>query len=600
MPDTKNSNVDFKRVFDIVPYQEIKFPQEKALNEFEKGEWRNFGIHDIKKKIDDISCWLIANGFVKGDKVAFVPRTGNPMWMMLDFACQQTGLIIVPLHPTYPIEELGYILSETEACLCITADSDLYDKVEGIIKKENLAIQIYHLENGQKGYFKTMFEHVSDNQSLDRLKNIKETINHTDTLAIMYTSGTSGVPKGVVLTHKNVVTNIKSILPILPLKPMDRVLSFLPFSHILERTTCYAYMAIGAEIYFNQHVDDLANDFKSVKPYFCTAVPKTLEKTVDFLHQQRLQRNKITSALIKWSMGIAEKYKDQTRAGFLFGFKLFWARTLVLNIWRKKLGGKIRYIGVGAAALDPKISRLFSAAGVMTLAGYGLTEASPFVTVNRPGAGMNKHGTVGLAIPGVDIKIESPDADGDGEILVRGPNVMSGYFKRPELTAEVLTNGWLRTGDIGRFTDNHFLLITDRKKDIFKTSSGKYIAPQQLENLFASSPYILQSLIIGFNRPFVTALLVPNFSLLRSWCGEEGIHWTSPQFMIHNIKIVEKIQTEVDNLNEGLETHKKVRKFVLSEEEWTAESNYLSVSLKLVRDRIESNFQKEIEDMYQS
>jgi long-chain acyl-CoA synthetase len=305
--------------------------------------------------------------------------------------------------------------------------------------------------------------------------------------------------------------------------------------------------------------------------------------------------------MIKWAMGVAEKYKDTSNTGFLFGFKLFWARILVLNAWRKKLGGKIRYIGVGAAALQPKIGRSFSAAGIATLVGYGLTEASPFVTVNRPGPGMNKHGTVGLAIPGVEVKIDSPDDDGIGEIQVRGPNIMSGYYKHPELTAEVLTSeGWLRTGDIGRLTDKHYLTITDRKKDIFKTSSGKYIAPQPLENHFASSSFIIQCLVIGFNRPYVTALLVPNFSLLKVWCGEEGIHWTSPQFMVHNIKVIERIQSEVDDLNESLENHKKMREFVLSEEEWTAESNYLTVSLKLIRDRIEEKYKKEIEALYPS
>ncbi len=589
--------VDFNRVFDIVSYQEIRFPQQKALNEFKKGKWENLGIKSARKKIDTISFWLIEKGFVKGDKVAFVPRTGNPIWMLLDFACQQLGLIIVPIHPTYSSEELGFILSETEARLCLVADLDLYNTVENVINKENLDPLLFHLEAGLKGCFSDSLS-GNTNQFYDQLVKNKEAISQTDTLAIMYTSGTSGVPKGVILTHHNVVSNIKSILPILPLKPMDRVLSFLPFSHILERTTCYAYIAVGAEIYFNRHVDNLASDFQTVKPYFCTAVPRTMEKTVDFLHQQRLKRNKVTSALIKWSMGVAEKYKDPSKTGFFFGFKLFWARTLVLNIWRKKLGGKIRYIGVGAAALDPKISRLFSAAGVMTLAGYGLTEASPFVTVNRPDTRMNNHGTVGPAIPGVDIEIESPDEDGNGEILVRGPNVMTGYFKRPELTSEVLKDGWLRTGDIGRFTNKHFLVITDRKKDIFKTSSGKYIAPQPLENLLVSSPFITQSLIIGFNRSFVTALVVPNFSLLKSWCEEKGIHWTSPQFMIHNIKIVEKIQIEVGDFNENLESHKKIRNFTLLEEEWTTEGKYLTVSLKLIRDRIEKRFQKEIEGMY--
>ncbi len=602
MTDSKKTlHVDFERVFDIISYQEHKFPQGKALNDFVKGKWRKFGVRDLKKKIDAVSCWLIENDFVKGDKVAFVPKTGSSKWMILDYACQQVGLIIVPVHATYPLTEIEFILKETEARLCIAADSGLYYKIKGLTEKENISVNLYHLEYGCEGRFTPLSSKTSNASCLEELEARKESVMPSDTLSIMYTSGTSGVPKGVILTHQNIVANIKSILTVLPLLPSQRVLSFLPFSHILERTTCYAYMAIGAEVYFNHHVDSLAYDFKSVKPYFCTAVPRTLEKMYDLLHEQRLERNKLINAVIKWAMGVAEKYKDTHNTGLLFVFKLFWARILVLNTWRNKIGGKIRYIGVGAAALQPKIGRLFSAAGVLTLVGYGLTEASPFVTVNRTGPGMNRHGTVGLAIPGVEVKIDSPDQDGVGEILVRGPNVMSGYYKRPELTAEVLTSdGWLRTGDIGRLTNKHYLVITDRKKDIFKTSSGKYIAPQPLENHFVSSPFIFQCLIIGFNRSYVTALFVPNFSLLKIWCGEEGIHWTSPQYMVHNIKVVERIQIEVDGLNESLGNHMKVKEFVLSEEEWTAESNYLTVSLKLVRDRIEEKHKKEIEGMYQS
>ena len=595
---TNSTHVDFERVFDIVSYQEIKFPQKKALNDFVKGKWRNFSISEIKQKIDSVACWFIENGFIKGDTIAIVPQNGNPMWMILDFACQQVGIITVPIHATSPRYEVEFIVKETEAKLCVTAESGLYYKLKNILDVDP-SIKLFHLEQGMEGYFSPLSLKSASSSNLEKLVEHKKAVAPSDLVVIMYTSGTSGVPKGVMLTHQNIVSNIKSVLAVLPLKPSDRVLSFLPYSHVLERTTSYAYLAIGAELYFNHDVNSLGYDFKSVKPYFCTAVPRTLEKMYDLLHEQRLERNKLVNLLIKWSMDLAEKFKDTRKQTVFYGFKLFWARLLVLNAWHKKLGGKIKYIGVGAAALRPEIGRSFSAAGVHTLVGYGLTEASPFVTVNRPG--MNKHGTVGVPIPGVEVKIDSSDGVEEGEILIKGPNVMPGYFKRTELTKEVFAKGgWFRTGDIGKLTDKHYLVITDRKKDIFKTSSGKYIAPQPLEAHLVGSRFIIQSMIVGFNRPYVTALLVPNFALLYIWCQEQGIHWTSPQFMVHNIKVVERIQLELNELNEALEGHKKIRKFVLCQEEWTSESNYLTVSLKLIRDRLEEKYKKEIEEMYKS
>jgi long-chain acyl-CoA synthetase len=272
---------------------------------------------------------------------------------------------------------------------------------------------------------------------------------------------------------------------------------------------------------------------------------------------------------------------------------------MVLRTFRIALGGKIKYMAVGAAALQPKIGRLFTAAGIITLPGYGMTETSPFISVNRPEPGLNRFGTVGIIVPGVTVKIDNPNEKGEGEILVKGPNVMRGYYKRPELTSEVISKeGWLHTGDIGRFEYKRFLVITDRKKDIFKTSAGKYIAPQPLENHFTSSPFIAQCLILGFNRPYVSAILVPNFSLLQSWCEEEGIHWTAPSYMVHNIKVIKKIQDEVDKLNASLQGYERVIKFILSEEEWTVENKDLTTSFKPRRNRLMEKHAKDIEKIY--
>jgi long-chain acyl-CoA synthetase len=320
---------------------------------------------------------------------------------------------------------------------------------------------------------------------------------------------------------------------------------------------------------------------------------------VGILEKKLLEKNVVTRNVISWAMRVGEKYKEKRKQDFLYPFKLLLARVFVLRTFRIALGGKIKYMAVGAAALQPKIGRLFSAAGISALSGYGMTETSPFISTNRPEPGLNRFGTVGITVPGVLVKIDEPNENGEGEILVKGPNVMKGYYKRPALTLEVLdAEGWLHTGDVGRFEHKRFLVITDRKKDIFKTSAGKYIAPQPLENYFTTSPFISQCLILGFNKPFVSAIIVPNFSLLQSWCEEQNIHWTAPAYMVHNIKVIKKFQEEVDNLNKSLQGFERVKKFVLSEEEWTVENKDLTTSFKPKRARLLDKHAKDIEKIY--
>lgn len=587
-----SKHADFTRVFDILTYQQKKYPQQAALSFQQNGKWKSLSIKEIKNKVDAISGWLLKQNFKKGDCIAIIPRMGSPMWMMIDFACQQIGMITVPLHPTSTAEEMKFILNEVQAKICVAADVALMEKVKLVFTYQHL----YHLEDGVAGYFLSNSDRVQNPVGID-----KENILPTDTLCILYTSGTSGTPKGAVLTHQNIVSNIKSLLPLFPINPGDKTLSFLPFSHIFERTSCYAYMAFGANIYFSQRLETVNLDFRSVQPVFCTTVPKTLERMYEILEEKRQQRKGLERMFVKWAMRVGEQFKSEKRKGFLFGTKLFIARVLVLYRWRSALGGKLKFMIVGAAALRPEIGRLFSAAGVLMLSGYGMTEASPFITVNRPEPGMNKFGTVGLPGPGVEIKLDNPNENGEGEILVRGPNIMQGYFNRPELNAEVFTaDGWFRTGDIGKMVNKRFLAITDRKKDIFKTSSGIYVAPQELEGLLKSSPFISQAMVHGFNKPFVVAVLVPHFVLLQAWCDEQSIHWTSPQFMVHNIKVIQKFQQELDRLNQTLPNYKKVQKFILSETEWTTDSGELTTSLKMIRARLLDKHQSEIEKLYTS
>lgn len=592
------SAIDFTRVFDLVAYQQQKFPQQASLNSFVNGKWISYSTAEVQRRADEVSCWLLEQGLEHGDTVAVVPLMGSAAWMITDFACQQIGLILVPVHPTSSPEEMLFILNETKAKLCLAATAGLYYKAQLVCEKAGTGAACYHLDKSEKGYFPAFGCKPTATAKI-QLEIRKQQVSENDTLAILYTSGTSGMPKGVVLTHRNVVSNIKSILSVLPVEPGDRALSFLPFSHIFERTSCFAYMAFGVNIFFCSSKESISSDFKSVRPAFCTSVPKTLEKMYDYLLEQRASKNTVKRKVITWAMNVGQRYRRDERNRLFFGIKLLLARMLVLNQWRNALGGKARFVIVGAAALQPDIARLFSATGVLVLSGYGMTEASPFISVNRPQPGLHRFGTVGLPLPGIDIKIDSPDDSGEGEILVRGPNVMRGYFKRPDLTRDVFVDGWLRTGDTGKFVDRKFLLITGRKKDIFKTTAGIYVSPQQLEEHFTSSPYISQCMVYGFNRPFITAVLVPNFPLLKRWCEETGVHWTAPPFMIHNIKVIQKIQEEIDRLNAGIEPYKRIRKFILSESEWTIDSGELTPSFKMIRNKLLAKHEAAIEKFYQ-
>jgi len=590
MAITRKPYSDFTRIFDILSYQREKYPNAAALNAVVNGNWKGYSIEETQSRVNAISCWLISNGYAKNDTVIFVPVIGNPDWVMLDFACQQIGVITVPVHPTSTQAEIELILTETEPKLCITADQELRNKFEEVTKKVRVDNLEPFLQKAERG--------IQDEKLQSRLTEIKSLILPADILSILYTSGSSGVPKGVVLTHHNIIHNIKAILTLLPLEPHHRVLSFLPFSHILERTACYSYMAFGVSLYFSQGKESFAHDFKTVRPFFCTSVPRVLEKMYDFMEEQSMQRNWVKRKLITWAMQVGKQYGDSIK--LWLAIKLFMARVLVLSRWRKKLGGKIRYMVVGAASLRPEIGRMFTASGIHVIEGYGMTETAPLIAINRYEPGLNRFGTVGMIIPGIDVKIDEPNENQEGEILVKGPNVMPGYFKQPALTRAAFTDdGWFRTGDVGKFVHQRFLKITDRKKDIFKTSAGKYIAPQPLQNHFCKSPFIERCLIMGFQKPYVTALIVPHFELLKAWCMQENIHWTSPQFMVHNIKVRGKLRQEVDMLNESLLNIEQVKNFVLCPEDWSVERGELTNTLKPVRQKLMSNYEPEIEKMYE-
>lgn len=584
---------DFTRVFDILTFQQSAYPQAAAAVAYRDGAWKAISTAELTALANRVSGELLRLGIAHGDRVAIIPRMGSPEWLAVDLGCLQVGAVVVPIHPTSSLSEMQFILTEVEAKGCLTADEELLRKAKELTVPS--LTFIHHLEVNTPGAFAAL-ESAEDSPA--DIASRSKAVTADDLAAILYTSGTTGIPKGAMLTHGNLVSAIKSMLSILPLEPGQRALSFLPFSHIFERATCYVYLACGVSIHFSHSLDRLKDDFRDVRPRFFTSVPRTLEKMYDYLEEQRLSRNFFKRKLIGWAMEVGSHYKEGP-ASIIYRLKLIAARLLVLNHWRKGLGGKVRFLGVGAAALRPEIGRLLAAAGIVPLAGYGMTEASPFISANRHVPGLNNLATVGLPVPGVEIRIDNPSETGEGEILVRGPNVMKGYYKRPDLTAEVFTpDGWLRTGDVGKMVGKRFLALTDRKKDIFKTSSGKYVAPQAVQNHLTSSPFIAQALVTGFNRPFVIAIIVPHFQLLKSWCEEQGIHWTAPTYMVHNIKVIAKYQEEIDRLNESLQSHERIKKFILSDEEWTVENKELTTSFKPMRAKLMEKHGGQIEKLY--
>jgi len=586
---------DFARVFDIPAYQASRYPNNTALLDKKDGQWLPTSIGLLQQRVDAVSVVLMQTGYKVGDKILMIPIMGTVDWVVLDLACQQIGVVVVPVHPTARMEEFQLILSETEAKCCVTADETLLRKFQAFKPDFHFA----HLVTTAEGYFKPLSAKTPDAESISRLREQMNTISDTDIFSILYTSGSSGKPKGVQLSHRNVVHNIKSILALLPLEPGDRVLSFLPFSHVFERTTCYAYLAFGVSVYFSERKETFAQDFHSARPLFCTSVPRVLEKMTEYLEEEMVRQNAIKKKIIQWAMSIGKKFQHRRNPGIAYSLQLALARMLVLRTWRRQLGGSIKYIAVGAASLRPEIGRLFSAAGILVVEGYGMTETSPIITMNRYEPGLNRFGTVGLTLPGVEIRLEEPNEEGEGEILVKGPNVTSGYFKQEELTHAAFTeDGWFRTGDVGRWEHQRFLKITDRKKDIFKTSAGKYIAPLPLQQYFCTSPFVQRCLIIGFQRPFVTALLVPNFAHLELWCQEQDIHWTAPPFMVHNIRVRAKFEEEIERLNVELPNHERIRNFVLCHEEWTTENGEITPTLKPVRHLLMEHYKSDIEKMY--
>jgi long-chain acyl-CoA synthetase len=584
------------RTFDILTFNEKNQPLEKALSIKTNSGWTSYSTSDYRQRVDKISLGLMALGLQKSDKVATVVNN-RPEWNFIDFGMSQLGLVHVGIYPTISTEEYQHILSHSEAKILIVSSDELYNKLLPIFKKTDSIKDIYTIDPVKGAKNLADIELLGSQQNADalsELENRKAAVNADDLLTLIYTSGTTGLSKGVMLTHNNVVSNVKLGLQYIEyLNYRDRAFSFLPMSHILERTGNYLWQLGGLEIYYAKSIETLSDDMKEAKPHTFITVPRIFEKIYDKIIMKGRELSPIKKSLFFWAVKLGDQYDpNPAHRTFSYNLKHKIADKLIFTKWREALGGSIKGVISGGAALQPRLARAFWGAGIIVQEGFGLTETSPIVTANGFSHDKVRYGSVGYITKEVNVKIAE-----DGEILVQGPNVMTGYFKDIEKTNEAIQNGWFHTGDIGKI-ENGFLYITDRKKEIFKLSGGKYVAPQVIENKLKESNFVEQIMVVGENQRFTGALIVPDFNYLHNWCQLHQVKYRDNKELIQNPVVLARYQKEVDFYNQQLDHVSQIKKFHLVCESWTPESGDLSPTLKLKRRSLMVKYNRKIQDIF--
>ncbi len=590
-----------KRLFDCLDHQLDHFPKKDMLAAKEKGVWKTYSTADVASTVDALSAGLISLG-VSGhsftpessDKIAIM-SSNRPEWVFTDLACQQIGAILVPLYPTTNPIEVEFILNDAAVGYVFVSNLELYEKVKSVASKVPSIKGIYTFDAIEGAVHWTSLTNAATPALLDQVASIKKTIPVTQLATIIYTSGTTGVPKGVMLSHQNIYSNVMFSKESFPFEdaPDSKVLSFLPLNHIFEKMVTYIYLYSGISIYYAESLDTIGDNLKEIKPDGFTTVPRLLEKVFEKIMAKGAEQTGIKKKLFFWAVALGEKYDNIQSGGFWYNLQLAIANKLIFTKWREALGGNVSFIVTGGAACQVKLLRIFNAAKIPVFEGYGPTENSPVISVNRKAKGGTKFGTVGPVINGIKVKIES-----DGEICVAGESVMVGYYKRPDLTAEAVIDGWLHTGDIGVFENDIFLKITDRKKELFKTSGGKYVAPQPIENKCKESPFIEQFMVVGADRKFVGALIVPSFGTLKTWMEDEGIEYTTNAAAVANPKVIALFDGIIAQYNTFFNHVEQVKKFALLDKEWTVESGEMTPKLSLKRKVVMENCKAAIESIY--
>ena len=593
--------MESKRLFDCIEHQLTKFPQEVMLAAKENGGWRTYSTTEVATTVNALSAGLLSLGLSGNDftpegsdKIAIISNN-RPEWLISDMATQQIGVIWVPVYPTTNPLELTFILNDASVQYMFASNQELYNKVMSIKDKVPCLKEVYtfdHIE-GAKHWSELCLQ---DADLLQQVDVIKKTIPVEQVATFIYTSGTTGTPKGVMLTHQNIYFNLQSGKKSFPFPdaPNQKVLSFLPLNHIFEKVASYIYLYSGMSVYYAESMETIGENLKEVAPDGFSTVPRLLEKVFEKIMLKGEELTGLKRKLFFWAVALAEQYDNLNPGSAWYQFQLKLANKIIFSKWREGLGGNVKFIVTGGAACQVKLLRIFNAAQIPVYEGYGPTENSPIISINFRTPGDMKFGTVGMPIQGVQMKLEE-----DGEICVAGPSVMKGYYKLPELTAETIIDGWLHTGDIGVIEDGKFLKITDRKKELFKTSGGKYVAPQPIENKMKESPFIEQIVLIGDNKKMVSALIVPGFSKLREWAKQHGVDYTSNESIIQDEKVHALFETVVAEYNQFFNQVEQVKKFTLIPREFSIEQGEMTPKLSIRRKQVLANFEKEIDQMYQ-
>ena len=588
-----------KRLFDCLQYHLERKPLDDMLAGKEAGQWKKYSTQQVTDIVNNLSAGLLSLGIGPGDmtnegrdKVAVLSKN-RPEWIMLDLAVQQIGAVLTPFYPTINVNELEFVLNDAQVKMVFVNDEDLFLKLLSMKEKVPSLKDIYTFEHVANAKHWKEVTALSTPELEANVKKIAAKIDYEDLATIIYTSGTTGTPKGVMLSHRNILSNVMASIPCFPPGEDMRTLSFLPLNHIFERMISYLYLFKGTSIYYAESLDTIGENLKEVRPHMFTTVPRLLEKVYDRIMQKGNELTGTKKKLFFWAHGLAEKFEINKNQGLLYNFKLSIASNIIFSKWREALGNNIKCILTGGAACQVRLIRIFTAAKIPVMEGYGLTETSPVIAVNRFQEKGRMFGTVGPVLEGVEVKIAE-----DGEILCKGPNVMMGYYKRPDLTAQEIKDGWFHTGDIGMLTENNFLKITDRKKELFKTSGGKYVAPLPIENKLKESPFVEQVMLVGSERKFVSALIVPSFPNLRDWCRKNNIPDAGKEELIRNVKVIELFKDLVENFNKYFNHVEQVKKFELLPDEWSIDTGEMTPKLSLKRKVVIEKYRDAIERIY--
>jgi len=585
------------RIFDFPLYQLKTYNLDKALTMKKNGKWQSTSTQDYINQANAISRGLLKLGVQPNDKIAVISTTNRTEWNIMDIGILQIGAQNVPIYPTISKEDYEYILNHSEAIYCFVSDADIIGKLNAI--KQNTKLKGVYTFNdvANENSWNEVLKLGEDNSNQEVVEYRKNNVKPEDLATLIYTSGTTGKPKGVMLSHSNLVSNVLDSEKRVPFDyGKSKALSFLPVCHVFERMILYLYQYCGVEIYFAESIEQMSENLKEVKPNVMTAVPRLYEKVYDKIIAKGTDLSGIKKALFFWAVNVGLKYEPYGANGWLYEKKLALARKLIFSKWKEGLGGNLDLMVSGSAALQPRLTRIFAAAGMPIMEGYGLTETSPVVSVNDQRNGGFKIGTVGRIIDNVEVKIAE-----DGEILVKGPNVMQGYYKDSEKTAEVMTGKYFHTGDIGEICDDGFLKITDRKKDMFKTSGGKYVVPSLLENQLKQSRFIEQIMVIGEGEKMPAALIQPNYEFIDDWIDRKNKDVKKDKLSICSSQIIkDRIQKEVDEANEHFGRWEQIKKFELTPDIWTIDDGHLTPTMKMKRKVIKEKYKDLIEKIYRS